>query len=102
MPPSHPYRGTTSNPTAATIASAASNHGISGEPLLDGPDGQLDAIAQAEPAEDGRDVSGDDVLADLQPRGDLAVRQALADQDNHSAVVIRKRITHQRHQARQT
>jgi hypothetical protein len=66
-----------------------SSHGISVQSLLDGPDGELNAIAQAEPVKDARDVEGNDVLADLHPRRDLAVRQALTYEDDYGDIFIR-------------
>ena len=79
---------TATSPTAATTASGASCHGISVESLLDGPDGELDPIAQADPVQDPRDVGGNGGFTTTQPRGDLDVRQPLAQQDDHRDIVI--------------
>ena len=52
------YLGHAGSLTAGTIASTASSQGISVESLLDGPDGELDTVLEAELFQQARDDAG--------------------------------------------
>ena len=56
--------------------------------LLVGVDGDLDAIAQIELGQDAGDVALDGGLAEVEPGGDLGVRQALGHQPHDAELAF--------------